>query len=86
MKAITLRKLPPDVSGAIERSAREQGLSLNRAAIRLMEKALGKGPAPKKAVVRHDLDFLFGSMTKGDAKKFDASVRRQRRIESGMWK
>jgi hypothetical protein len=86
MKTITLRKLPPEVSGAIEKTARENGFSLNRAAIRLMEKALGKGPAAKKPVVQHDLDFLFGSMTKEDAKKFDASLKWQRRIEPEMWK
>ena len=86
MKTITLRKLPLDVSGEIEKTARENGFSLNRAAIRLMEKALGKGPVPVKPVVKHDLDFLFGSMTKEDARKFDASLKWQRRIEPEMWK
>jgi hypothetical protein len=51
-----------------------------------MEKALGHGPAAKKPVVQHDLDFLSGSMTKEDAKKFDAALKWQRRIEPEMWK
>jgi hypothetical protein len=86
MKTITLRKLPPDVSGAIEKTARENGVSLDRAAVRLMEKALGKAPVQKNPVVQHDLDFLFGSMTKEDARKFDASLKWQRCIEPEMWK
>ena len=73
MKTITLRKVPSDVAGAIENTARENGVSLNRAAIKLMERALGKGTGPTGPIIHHDLDFLCGSMAKDDAKKFDVA-------------
>jgi hypothetical protein len=85
MSAITVRKIPPAVARAVKERARKEGLSLNKAVIRLLEEATGVDPRKRK-VVHHDLDRFFGTWTQREADAFDATLKEQRQIDPEMWK
>jgi hypothetical protein len=84
MKAITLRNLPPDVAKAVKQKARSEGLSLNRAIIRLLEETMGGGGSSKE--VHHDLDHLAGRWSEQEYQGFMEALRDQRRIDPEMWR
>lgn len=85
MAAITLRNLPPDLAAALEQRAAETDLSLNRTVIRLLEEGLGlrpRGPGPR---IHHDLDFLFGVWSDGEASRFEQTLAEQRKVDPEVW-
>ena len=84
MNAITVRNLPPAVARAVREKARKERLSLNKAIVKLLEKATGV--APGKAVVHHDLDHLAGTWSEAEYEEFMESHREHRRIDPEMWK
>jgi len=88
MNAITVRNLPPEVAKAIRERARKEGVSLNRAVIKLLAEATGFAKAkPKKPVLHHDLDHIFGVWTKEEADEFDQFLKEHRSIvDPEMWK
>jgi hypothetical protein len=76
---ISLRNLPPDIQKAIEDTSRREGISLNKATIRLLEASLRKP--------RHNTDFdeFFGVWSGAQADQFDAALREMRQIEPADW-
>lgn len=88
MKAITVRNIPADVAKAVKEKAKKEGLSLNRAVVRLLEEATGqRKDKPKTPALHHDLDHLFGVWTKEEADEFDAFLKEHRSIiDPEMWK
>ena len=85
VKAITLRNIPPHVARLIERKAREEKTSLNRAVVSLLEQRTAVRENGKRTIHR-DLDFLFGSWTQKEAAAFDADLAEQRKIDPELWK
>ncbi len=85
MKAITLRNLPPDLSRRIERKAKEQGSSMNKTVIRILEAALGTSKN-RNATLSHDLDHLAGSWSEAEAAEFDEDLAAQRKIDPELWR
>ena len=86
MKAITLRNIPRHMARQIERRAREDKTSRNRAVLALLEEGVA-GPKPGgPPVVHRDLDFLFGMWSKKEADAFDARLAEQRKIDPELWK
>ncbi len=85
MKAITVRNIPPHVARLIERKARQDKMSLNRAVVALLEQRTPSRENGKRTIHR-DLDFLFGSWTKKEADAFDATLAEQRKIDPELWK
>jgi hypothetical protein len=84
VKTVTLRNLPPALARAIRRRADEDGTSLARAVIALLEERLRlSGPAQRR--VYHDLDELAGSWTDEEAAAFEGALADQRRIDTGLW-
>jgi hypothetical protein len=83
MKAITLRNIPPEVAHALRRKADEEGTSISKAIIRLLQQCVGAGG--RKQRVHHDLDFLAGSWSSDEAAEFAESLRQQRAIDAEMW-
>ena len=81
MKAITLRNLPDSVTRIIRKKAATEGISLNRAVIKVLEERLGGGAEP----VHHDLDDLAGSWSKEEAQAFDRALAAQRTIDPEIW-
>lgn len=86
MKTVTLRKLPPDLARMIEQRAREEGLSLTRTIIQLLQESAGQRAEKGRASLHHDLDALAGSWTGEDAATFDEALARQRAVDPELWK
>ena len=87
MKAITLRNLPPELAKTIRQKAEEQGTSMNRAVIRLLQEGTGiRGKKNGGKSLHHDLDSLAGSWTRDEAEEFDKSLASQRTIDLELWK
>ena len=76
---ISLRNLPPEVQKAIEETSRREGISLNKATIRLLEASL------RKPVKNSDFDEFFGVWSPEEADRFDAALRQTRQIDPADW-
>ena len=85
MKTITLRHIPPAVAQALKERSHKFHTSFTRAALALMEEALGLGFQKKK--VRHEeLARLAGTWTRKEADAFDQALSLQRKNDAEMWK
>ncbi len=83
-KAITVRNLPPEVARRVRETAREEGISLNQAVIRVLEAQLGgRGRAE---TVHHDLDELAGAWTAAEGAAFEQGLAEQRRVDPELWR
>ena len=76
---ISLRNLPPEVQKAIEETSRREGISLNKATIRLLEASL------RKPAKNSDFDEFFGVWSPDEADRFDAVLRQTRQIDPADW-
>ena len=76
---ISLRNLPPEIETAIIETSKREGISLNRATIRLLESTLSK-PARNS-----DFEQFFGRWSKHKADAFDKALRKMRRVDPVDW-
>ncbi len=76
---ISLRNLPPEIEAAILQTSKREGISLNRATIRLLEASLAR-PARNS-----DFDEFLGRWRKRQADTFDRALRKMRRVEPADW-
>ena len=81
-RAITIRKLPPEVERAILERARRERISINRAVVGMLEERVGVRETKKRY---EDLDELAGAWTREEAEKFDRALREQRRPDPELW-
>lgn len=85
LKAITIRKLPPELARRLEEEARKEGASLAQTVIRLLLKATGLGGGKAGRIRCHDLDELAGTWDPEEAAAFDRAVAEQRPIDPDVW-
>jgi hypothetical protein len=81
MKTVTLRNLSPRLAVLLRRKALEEGPSVSKVVLRLLERALGLQETKAK-VVHHDLDDPAGSWSAAEAK----AIEEQRTIDGSLWK
>ena len=87
MKQITIRSIPDDVKKTVQKEAEQKGMSLNKAIISILERAVGtKAAEKKKRVLYHDLDHLAGLWSREEAASFDKTLKAQRKVDSELWK
>ncbi len=80
MKQITIRSMPDEVKKTVQKEAAQKGMSLNKAILSLLERAVGtKAPEKKKRVLCHDLDHLAGLWSREEASLFDKHLKAQRK-------
>jgi hypothetical protein len=84
MKAITIRKIPAELSRTIQKKAKEKNTSINKAVIEILEEINGGKAKPRKELYL-DLDFLSGSWSKDESKGFEKALGLQREIDQEMW-
>jgi hypothetical protein len=84
---LTLRGLDPRLVGEIQRVARATGLSLNKAALRILARGAGlEAPAENDRTIGKALDRFVGSWTRAQARGFSRSTRSLERIDEELWK
>ena len=76
---ISLRNLPKEVEKAILETSHREGISLNKATIRLLEAKLNK-PAGNS-----DFEEFCGTWSSAEADAFDAALVEMRRIDPADW-
>lgn len=76
---ISLRNLPADVQKAIEDTSRREGISLNKATIRLLESSL------RKPLKNNDFDEFSGVWSQAEADQFDQALRQMRQVDPVDW-
>lgn len=87
MKQITIRSIPDAVKKTVQKEAAQKGVSLNKAIISLLERAVGTKAAEKKSrVLYDDLDHLAGIWSREEAAQFDKNLKAQRKVETELWK
>lgn len=77
----TLRGVSDRTDGALRERAAAYSVSLNEAALRVLDEGLGLGGEP---VLHHDLDSLAGTWVKDPA--FDKALAALDRVDPVLWK
>ena len=87
MKQITLRGIPENVKKTARKEAERKGLSLNKAYISLLDRAVtGTTQEKKRKVIYHDLDHFAGLWSREDSAAFDKKLKAQRKVDEELWK
>jgi hypothetical protein len=76
---ISLRNLPPEVEKAILETSQREGISRNKATLRLLQASLHK-PA-----INTDFDEFFGTWSSEEADAFDAALAEMRKVDPADW-
>lgn len=84
---LSVRGIDPRVAAEIRRIAKEEGISLNRAALKLLERGAGIEPQKSKPkTIGHDLDHLAGTWTEAEEQEFLDFIRPCEQIDEEFWK
>lgn len=87
MKQLSLRGFDPELEKSIREIARKEGLSLNRATLRLLRKGAGLDDAGKSgANVGDSLDHLIGKWSAEEEKDFLRGIEPLEQIDRSFWK
>jgi hypothetical protein len=76
---ISLRNIPKEIEKAIVEISHHEGISFNKATIRLLEARL------HKPVKNTDFDEFCGTWSKAEAARFDRALRQMRQIDPADW-
>lgn len=85
MTTMTLRGIDADLSLALKEMAKNQGVSLNALALRLIREATGLEKR-KRTIVYHDLDNLAGTWSKEDEAVFKTATSSLESIDEKLWR
>jgi len=76
---ISLRNLPKEVEKAILETSHREGISLNKAVLRLLESQL------RKPAKNSDFEEFSGAWSSGEADAFDAALAESRQVDPADW-
>src|SRR5258707_14311452 len=76
---ISLRNLPATVEKAILETSHREGISLNKATLRLLEASL------RKPAKNSDFEEFHGTWSSEEADSFDAALGEMRRVDPADW-
>lgn len=85
MTTMTLRGIDETLAQTLKELARNQGVSLNTLALRLIREATGVDKR-KRTVEHHDLDSLAGTWCAEDEAAFQIATRSFEVVDEEMWK
>ena len=87
MNQLTIRGFDDDLKDRIQSLAKREGISLNRAAVKLLRKGAGMSDGREGGnKVGSSLDHLFGRWSKEEADEFDAIIEEEfENIDEPMW-
>ena len=75
MKQLTVRGFDDELSECIRREAAEEGISLSKAALRLLRRGAGLSEvAVMREKIGHSLDRFAGTWTKEEAEEFNKII------------
>ena len=87
MRQLTVRGFDDELSSAIQGLARREGISLNKAALRLLRKGAGLADdGAGRATVGSSLDHLIRVWTPEEADELDAALKEFDKIDEELWR
>lgn len=76
MNSITIRGIDDELSAAVDRLAKCEGISQSEAALKLLRRGAGLADGPvRTGAIGNSLDPLIGSWTAAEADELDAALR-----------
>lgn len=85
MNQLTIRGFDDELADYIRNLARREGISLNRAVMRLVRRGANLD-TPDADVVGSSLDHLMGTWTVDEGDAIDRALQDFSRIDEAMWK
>ena len=85
LNQLTLRGLDQRLQREIRALARRENISLNKAALRLLEKGAGLGLREAPDQIGHSLDHLIGTWTTEEAESFLDSIQSCEQVDKELW-
>ena len=87
MHQLTIRGFDDELASRIRQLARREGISLNRAVLRLLRRGAGLGErSDNPAVVGDSLDHLIGTWTAEEAAELNRALNELSPIDEEMWR
>ena len=87
MQQLTVRGFDDELSSAIQRLAKREGISLNQAVLRLLRKGAGLADhGAGRAKVGSSLDHLIRVWTPEEADELDAALKEFDKIDEELWR
>lgn len=83
---VTLRDLDPRILAEIERVARVEGLSINKAAAKILKIGAGIEDAPESRCIGAAVDRFVGKLSAPEARKIMQSLRVLEQVDDELWK
>ena len=86
MNQLTIRGFDDELAGRIRQLASREGISLNRAVLRLLRRGVGLRERNSSAdTVGASLDHLIGTWTAEEAREMERALEDLSRIDEAMW-
>jgi hypothetical protein len=85
MKAMTLRGVDPELESRLKQAARENGKSVNQAALDALRRQFGLDQGRRFAREHHDLDHLFGRWDERQFQEIQSRLDVQRQVDAELW-
>jgi hypothetical protein len=77
----TIRNIPANIDRAMRKRMKDEGKSLNEAAIEALARGSDESIRP-----RRDLSYLIGSMSEKEADAINTEIDAQRTIDPDLWR
>ncbi|MBU1670958.1 MAG: hypothetical protein KKF41_07070 [Actinobacteria bacterium] len=85
MKQYTIRGVPLEIEKMVHEEARKTGLSVNKAFVSLLDRALSREAPAGGRKVHDDLDTLFGVWGEAEFQTFERELELQRKVDEELW-
>ena len=86
MNQLTIRGFDAELAAYVQDLARREGISLNRAVMRLLRRGAELDQGKADDVVGSSLDHLMGTWSTEEADRIDQALEDFSRIDEAMWK
>ena len=87
MNQLTIRGFDEELANRIRDLARREGISLNRAVLRLLRRGAGLGDGNRDAdIVGDSLDHLIGTWTEEEAVEMGRALEDLSRVDEAKWR
>ena len=87
MNQLTVRGFDDELNASMRRLAKQEGISLNQAALRLLRKGAGltDNNTGNPNAIGASLDDLFGAWNQDEAESFDAALEVFETVDEAAW-
>ena len=86
LKQLTLRGFDKELDRRLRHEAQANGISLNRAALKLMRRGSGLDAAGPANAIGPGLDHLIGTWSESDERSFRRAIAVFERVDEDFWR